>query len=70
MDNYFDSACITIKHKVVVSLIDREKENELTYYVVLSRVTKFSNLGIKDKDGISKNRLCNKIRIYTNMEKN
>ena len=48
IDNYFDSTYITIKHKVVVSLIDGEKEHRLTYYVALSRVTKFSTLGIKD----------------------
>ena len=28
------------KHKVITSLIDREKEHGLTYYAVLSRVTK------------------------------
>ena len=61
MDNYFDSTCVMIKHKVVLSLIDREKEHGLTYYVALIRVTKFSNLGIKDIEGISKNRLYRKI---------
>ena len=57
-----------IKNKVVVSLTDREKEHGLTY-VALSRVTKFSNLGIKDTEGISKNRLCRKICVHPKMEK-
>ena len=39
---------MTIKYKVIVSLMDREKEDGLAYYVVLSWVTNFSNLGIKD----------------------
>ena len=43
-------------------------EHGLTY-VALSRVTKFSNLGIKDTEGISKNRLCRKIRKHPKMEK-
>ena len=38
-------------------------------YVVLSRVTKFSNLGIKDTEGISKNRLCRKICKHPKIEK-
>ena len=59
---------MTIKNKVVVSLTDREKEHGLTY-VALSRVIKFLNLGIKDTEGISKNRLCRKIRIHLKMEK-
>lgn len=50
---------IIIPHKVAVSLIDREKENKLTY-IALNRVTKFSNLRIKDTKGVSKNRLCKK----------
>ena len=37
-----------INNKVVVSLTDREKEHGLTH-VALSRVTTFSNLGIKDE---------------------
>ena len=57
-----------IIHKVVVSLMAREKEHRLTY-VALSRVTKFSNLGIKDTEGISKNRLCRKMRVHPKMEK-
>ena len=36
MDNHFDSMCVTIKHKVTASLMDREKEYGLTY-VVLSQ---------------------------------
>ena len=57
-----------IKYKVIVSLIDREKEHGLTY-VALIWVTKFSNLEIKDKEGISKNRLYRKIRMYPKIEK-
>ena len=56
------------KNEVVISLMDREKEYGLTY-VALSLVTKFSNLGIKDIEGISKNRLCRKIHTHTKMEK-
>ena len=52
---------------MVVSLIDREKEYGLTH-VALSRVTKFSNLGIKDTEGISKNRLYSKICNHPKME--
>ena len=37
--------------------------------MALSRVTKFSNLGIKDTEGISKNRLYRKIRKHPKMEK-
>ena len=48
--------------------MDREKEQALTY-VVMSRVTKLLNLGIKDKKGISKNRLYRKIHKHTKMEK-
>ena len=48
--------------------MDGEKEQGLTY-VALSRVTKFSNLGIKDTEGISKNRLCRKIRMHPKMGK-
>ena len=48
--------------------MDREKEHRLTY-VVLSWVIKFSNLGIKDTEGISKNRLYRKIRKHSKMEK-
>ena len=48
--------------------MDREKEQVLTY-VALNRVTKFSNLGIKDIEGISENRFCRKIRKHPKMEK-
>ena len=57
-----------IKYKVVVSLIDREKEYRLKC-IALSWVTKFSNLGIKDTERISKNRLYRKIRKHPKMEK-
>ena len=63
MHNYFDSTCMTIKHKVVIYLMDREREYGLTYYVASSQVTKFSNLEIKDTEGISKNKI--KIKNYT-----
>ena len=59
---------MTISNKVVVSLTDREKEHRLTY-VALSRVTKFSNLEIKDTEGISKNRLYRKIHMHPKIEK-
>ena len=45
---------MTIRTKVVVCLMDKEREYEQTY-IALSRVTKFSNLGIKDMEGLSKN---------------
>ena len=48
-----------ILYKVIVSLMDKEKENS-SIYVVLSWVTKFSNLRIKDIEGISMNRLHKK----------
>ena len=51
------TAYVMIKHKVIVYLIDREKEHGLTYYIALSQVIKFSNLGIKDTEGISKNKI-------------
>ena len=47
--------------------MSREKEHGLTC-VALSRVTKFSNLGIKDAERISKNRLHRKIRNYLKMK--
>ena len=47
-----------------MSLMDREIEYMLGY-TVLSRVIKFSNLGIKDTWGISKNRLCRKICAHS-----
>ena len=59
---------MTIPTKVVVSLTDKEREHGLTY-VALSRVTKFSNLGIKDTEGLSKHRLCTKIRKHPKMKK-
>jgi hypothetical protein len=59
---------MTIPTKVVVSLTDKEREHGLTY-VALSRVTKFSNLGIKDTEGLSKHRLCTKIRKHPKMTK-
>ena len=40
-----------------MSLMDREKEDGLAYYIALSRVTKFLNLGIKDIERISKNKI-------------
>ena len=59
---------MTIKHEVIASLVDRDKEHRLTY-VTLSWVTKFSNLWIKDTEGILKNRLCRKICAHPKMEK-
>ena len=59
---------MVIKYKVIANLTDREKEYRLAY-VTLCRVTKFSNLGIKDTEGISKNRLCRKIHKHPKMEK-
>ena len=50
---------MTITNEAVMSLIDREKEHRLIC-IASSRVTKFSNLGIKDAEGTSKNRLCKK----------
>ena len=51
-----------------MSLMDREKEHGLAC-VALSRVIKFLNLGIKDTEGICKNRLCRKIRAHCEIEK-
>ena len=59
---------MTIPTKVVVSLMDKEREYRLIH-IALSKVTKFSNLGIKDTEGISKNRLCRKIRNYSKIKK-
>ena len=59
---------MTIPTKVVVSLIDKEKEHGLSY-VALSRVTKFTNSGIKDTEGLSKHQLCTKIREHSKMTK-
>ena len=69
IDNYFDGIYVIIKYKVVASLMDREKEYRLTYYVALSQVIKFSNLEIKDIEGISKNRLYRKIHKHAKIEK-
>ena len=57
-----------IPTKVVASLIDREREHSLSC-VALSSVTKFTNLGIKDIEGLSKNRLYTKIRKHPKMSK-
>ena len=59
---------MTILAKVVASLADREREDNLPR-VALSRVTKSTNLGIKDTGGLSKNRLCAKIRMHPKMSK-
>ena len=59
---------MTIPTKVVVSLMDKEREYRLTC-IALIRVAKFSNLGIKDTKGISKNRLSTKIHKYLKMKK-
>ena len=48
--------------------MDREKEQVLTY-IALCWVTKFSNTGIKDTEGIFENRLCIKIRKHPKIEK-
>ena len=59
---------MTIPTKVVASLADIEIEYGLSR-IALSRVTKFTNLGIKDMEGLSKNRLCAKIRKHPKMSK-
>ena len=51
-----------------MSLIDKEREYSLLH-VALSRVTKFTNLEIKDTEGLSKNRLCEKIHKHLKMSK-
>ena len=56
----------TIKSKIVVTLTDREKERGLTH-VALSRVTKFSDIGIYDK--ITMQRLCSVIKNQSKMRK-
>ena len=48
--------------------MDREKQHRLIY-VALSRVTKFWNLGIKDIEGISKNRLYRNMHMHHKIEK-
>ena len=57
---------MTIKSKIVVTLTDREKEHGLKY-VALSRVTKFSDIGIYDR--IAKQRLCSAIKNQSKMRK-
>ena len=49
-----------------VELTSTEREHGLTY-VALTRSIKFSNIGLKD--GISKNRLCVKIKNQAKMKK-
>ena len=49
---------MTIRGKIVVYLGKKEAEHGITY-VILSRVRKFLDIGIKD--GISKSRLCEAI---------
>ena len=60
MHNYVNSTCVIVKHKVATYLMGREKEHGLAYYMVLSQVRKYSKLGIKDTEGISKNKIKNK----------
>ena len=50
---------MTIRGKIVAYLGKKEAEHGITY-VMLSRVQKFSDIGIKD--GISKSRLCKTIQ--------
>ena len=50
---------MTILYNIVANLIKYEKEHGITY-VVFSRATIFSDIGIKD--GITLNRLCNIIK--------
>lgn len=54
----------TLKNKVVVSLTSSEREHGLTY-IALSRVTKFSDIGILD--GVDENRLLTKVRNHSKM---
>ena len=44
-------------HKIIINLLNREIEHRLIY-VALSKATKFSNIGLKDKHRLSKNRVC------------
>ena len=53
---------------MVASLTDRERKHGLSR-IALSRVTKFTNLEIKDTEGLSKNRLYAKIRKHPKMSK-
>ena len=65
IDNYFNSSIyVIIKHEDIVNI----KYNGSTY-VVLNRVIKCPNLGIKDIEGISKNRLCRKIHKHPRPKK-
>ena len=52
---------MTITGKIVAELTKTEQEYGATY-ITLSRVQRFSDIGIKD--GINKNRLCDKIRKH------
>ena len=54
----------TIRGKVSISLGRGEKEHGLSY-VAMSRVTKFSDIGIYD--GITANRLCRSIKKHKKM---
>ena len=65
IDNYFNSSIyVIIKHEDIVNI----KYNGSTY-VVLNRVIKCPNLGIKDIEGISKNRIYIKIHMHPKIEK-
>ena len=55
----------TIRGKVSLSLGRGEKEHGLTY-VAMSRVTRFSDIGLYD--GITKNRLCTSIQNHKKMK--
>ena len=48
---------MAIKNKVATYLMGKEKEHGLAYYAALRQVTKFSNLEIKETEGISKNKI-------------
>ena len=50
---------MTIRGKVVIDLGSRELSHGASY-VALSRVTKFTNIGLKK--GITMNRLCQSIK--------
>ena len=56
---------MTIPHKIVANLTKYEKEHGITY-VVFSRATIFSDIGIKD--GITLNRLCTIIKKQNKMD--
>ena len=59
---------MTTPTKAVTSLTDRKREHILLH-VALNRVTKFTNLVIKDTDGLSKNRLYSKTHKHLKMSK-